>query len=109
MGDIPLYWAIRKDPFRAELQFKGACVDEDFFSDLMEYVVLVTEKAKKYSGLPDEDISPELLEEKFSEAPIQDEAGDVFVNPAMVVYFGINFDTFEQREKFLKLITTMAN
>lgn len=109
MGDIPLYWAIRKDPFRAELQFKGACVDEVFLSNLMEYVVFVTEKAKKYSGLPDEDISPEMLEEKFAEVPIQDEAEEVFVNPAMVVYFGLNFDSFEQREKFLKILTAVNN
>ena len=109
MGDIPLYWAIRKDPFRAELQFKGACIDEVFLSNLMEYVIFITEKAEKYSGIPDEDMSPEVMEEKFSGVPIQDEAEEVFVNPAMVVYFGLNFDTFEQREKFLKIITTMAN
>ena len=99
---MPVLWTTVKDSLRPELQFRGIAKDERAESFMLKTAVDFIELASKFDGKEQEDFSIEKMEEIFKDAPMLFLHSIIFSNPAVTIYFGLEFASFEKRDQFLE-------
>lgn len=105
MGSIPVpvCWQIARDSLRPELHFRGLANNEIAKSCMLGNAVKFIERAKRFRGneMGKEKFLLEEAEAKFKNIQMPFLQASLFSNPAITIYFSIEFPSFEQREKFL--------
>lgn len=104
MKIIPTYWAIRLDKISPNLQFKGVCSNKIFERELLVNAVNFIEEAEKFNGNANEETNAYELAELFSRFEVSEYDDVELPNPFKEIYFELEFETVESRNKYLNRI-----
>lgn len=109
MKNVQLLWAIAKDFNSSKLRFKVASRDENAKAEILGSIVAAVELSKSFGGKESEDLSFNELEKIFENPNIPFMQAIIMKKAPIVAYFGIEFSSIENRDRFIDMFSKLSN